>query len=876
MNSKTVLKEYFGFDSYRPGQEDIINAIIDNNNVIAVLPTGGGKSLCYQIPALMDEGFSIVVSPLIALMKDQVDSLNKHGRISAFINSTINYRDTEEIFANITSGKIKLLYLAPEKLENIGFAEKIKNSSPKYLFIDEAHCISEWGHNFRPSYRKIIEFSKYISVEKISAFTATATPEVLKDIIELLELKDPKIFVKGFERSNITVGVIKNKRKRDDCLRLLTQYGSPAIVYTSSRKKAEDISDFLNLYRLNSAAYHAGLAPEVRRHIQEQFLNDEIKIIVATNAFGMGIDKKDIRLIIHYNMPGSIENYYQEIGRAGRDGLESYAFMLYDDTDKNIHQYFIKSAYPDKELVEQIYNALCDYGKIAVGSYTDREIPVNIKFISAYANQEVSKAILASAVGVLENGGYLAASSEFEKASYFRFNLEPSRLKVYIKSISNYGIREVILQLLREFGSSVFTTKKNISTHQLAEKFGVSEEYLDNILHMLDNNGIAEYHKPTADKSIRLLKPRVNDQNLILDFDGIQKANLNSLQKLEKMIDYVFSSDCRMNFIVNYFGEEVSKYHCGKCDNCTEINEMLNLSDEYLFELGLRTVFSSQESISISDVVNILKGSVSSRKNFSIYPTYGTCPHFTKDELTSVMEKLINKGYLEKTGKTWNKLNITSSGKQYLNSKISENPAPGIKVSVQTKKGTYEENLELYNKLREIRNTAASKFIQSSYLICSDEILRIISETKPVTAEELLFIKGFNLRMFNKIGNEFLEVIKEHVNKNERIAKNVTKESLPSNISETYELLKSGYSLKDIASLRKLTEAVISMQIETILEFYPEIEISPLFKGTDLKTIQTEIEKGYINFKDLKSRLPEEISYPLIRIAAAKFKEKLN
>lgn len=877
MDSKEVLKQYFGFDSFRPGQEDIINAIISNNNVIAVLPTGGGKSLCYQIPALMADRFSIVVSPLIALMKDQVDSLNKHERISAFINSTINYRDTEEIFTNISSGKIKLLYLAPEKLENLFFAEKIKNLSPKYLFVDEAHCISEWGHNFRPSYRKIIEFSKYISVERISAFTATATPEVLKDVTKLLELKDPRVFVKGFERSNITIGVIKNKRKRDDCLKLITQYGAPAIVYTSSRKKAEDISEFLNLYRLNSAAYHAGLAPEVRRRIQEQFLNDEIKIIVATNAFGMGIDKKDIRLIIHYNMPGSIENYYQEIGRAGRDGLESYAFMLYDDTDKNIHQYFIKNAYPDKELVERIYNAICDYSKIAVGSYTDRELPVNQKFISANTNQDVSKAILSSALNVLERGGYLSASSEFEKACYFKFNLEPSRLKSYIKSISNYGIREVILQLLREFGSSLFTSKKNISTIQLAEKFGVSEEYLDNLLQMLDNNGVAEYHKPSADKSVKLLKPRVNDQNLFLDFDGIEKANQNSLQKLEKMIDYVFSPDCRMNFIINYFGEEVSDFHCGKCDNCTELDEMLNLSNEYLFELALRTVFSNQESLSAADVVNILKGAGSSRKNYLGYPTYASCPHFSKEELTSVIEKLVNQGYLEKTGKAWNKLNITPTGKQFLASKISENPAKPVIEPKQVKKNNYEEDLELYNKLRDIRNAAANKFLQSSYLICSDEILRKIIETKPLTAEQLLVIKGFNLRMFNKIGQEFLEVLKEHAEKNKEMIKNEDKQqSLPSNISETYELLKSGYSLKDIASLRKLTEAVISMQIETIIEYYPEVEISPLFKGIDLKSIQTEIEKGYINYKELKSRLPEEISYPLIRIAAAKFKEKLN
>ncbi|MCW8961004.1 MAG: ATP-dependent DNA helicase [Ignavibacteriaceae bacterium] len=424
MNSPLkILHEFFGYDNFRSGQLEIIEAVLKNNNVLAVLPTGAGKSVCYQIPAFLSENFSIVISPLIALMKDQVDGLNRKKEVAAFINSTMGYSETEEVFNKISLGSIKLLYLSPEKLDSLKFAERIKELKPANLFIDEAHCISEWGHNFRPSYLKIKDFINHIGIKKVFAFTATATPEVREDIIQQLGFKEPKIFVRGFERDNLNLRVLQIKNKKKKCVELIRESGTPAIIYTSSRKKAEEVAEYLNMNGIKCNYYHAGVSAPERRRVQEDFLDVTNEIIAATNAFGMGIDKANIRLIIHYNTPGSIESYYQEIGRAGRDGKESFCYLLHDESDLAIQNFFISASHPNKELIQKVYKAICDFNRIAVGSTSNKELIVDRDYISKYVGVEVSQGILHSTLKYLENSGYIRRVSEYEKRIHFNYYL---------------------------------------------------------------------------------------------------------------------------------------------------------------------------------------------------------------------------------------------------------------------------------------------------------------------------------------------------------------------------------------------------------------------------------------------------------------------
>ncbi len=857
MDIKEALKYYFDYDSFRPGQEEIIRTIAEGKNVITILPTGGGKSLCFQIPALVDKYFSIVISPLIALMKDQVDVLNRKERKAAFINSTLDFRDTEEVFNQIQNNKIKLLYLAPERLDSVKFADRIKNLNPTYLFVDEAHCISEWGHNFRPSYRRIKEFAEYIDIKKISAFTATATKEVVEDIINQLGLVDPKIFIKGFERENLSINVIRLKKKKEKCLEVLNQYGTPAIIYASSRKKTESLAEFLSLYGFNTAYYHAGMASEERKHVQELFLENQIKIIVATSAFGMGIDKKDIRLVIHYNMPASIENYYQEIGRAGRDGLESATVLFYEDRDKDVHNYFISNSNPTKENIKEIYNAICDYGKVAVGSISQSEIPVKNEYLKAYLKQEINPVIVETSLNMLEDAGYITKISEFEKKFSCRFNMDQFHLKNSIKNIIDNEIKDVLLLLVREFGSIAFNSAISFSLSNLSNKFGIQHEQLNQILFTLNNSGIIDYNKPILERSVKLKIPRVEEKFLQINYKKLTDSYQNSLSKLDKVVEYVYYNECRMKFIINYFGEDEKEYKCGKCDTCTGEKQIDTTDYFYLAELFLRTIYETKGKPTEKRLVNILRGAIGKE-----YTTYGSLANYSEDELISIIERMISEKLISKES-AGNRIILEKPGQDILD-KLGL-----IALKQEAVKLDYEENLELFNKLRFIRNEIAEKFQQSNYLICTDEILRSVAEIKPQTRTQLLGIVGFSQRTFNKIGDEFLEAIQEFI---EHQKEQGDKTDIPKNISETYNLLLKGYRLSEIASLRNLSEAVISMQIETILEYKPETSISKLIEKENIFEIEKMVKAGYKELKAIKENSKGEISYPEIRIVLAKNK----
>ncbi|MHB1686039.1 MAG: RecQ family ATP-dependent DNA helicase [Ignavibacteriaceae bacterium] len=869
MNPHEALLKFFGFNSFRQNQLEIIQAILNGDNALAVLPTGAGKSLCYQIPSLMANNFSIVISPLIALMKDQVDALNRNEEIAAFINSTQSFSESEEILHKLAYGKIKILYVAPERLSNFDFTERIKKLQPSYLFVDEAHCISEWGHNFRPSYRKINEFADYISIKNISAFTATATPEVVKDIASQLNLRSPKYFIRGFERENLELNVIVTKRKKEKCLELISQFKTPAIIYTASRKMAEEVSGFLNFSRINSAFYHAGMIPLERKKIQEDFINDKIKVIAATNAFGMGIDKKDIRLIIHYNTPGSIENYYQEIGRAGRDGKISYAFLLHEDDDINIQNYFLSTSHPDKQLIENVYDAICDYGKISIGSFSDKEIPINLEFISASARKKIPNGLLHSSLKVLEEAGYLKLLSEYDRKPQIQFNAGKTQLKDFVKNTSNAALKETVLQLIRNYGGEIFQEKIKLTLPDLAKNLGMDVTELEEALIILENLGFISYKKPSAKENAVLITPRVEAKKLRINYQKLNESYLRLQKKIDTMVDYVFSNDCRFKFILNYFGEDVITYRCGRCDRCKSSLHSSELNSEYIKETILRTIHSTADELNEKKLLSILHG-VDDTGNFKSLETFGACSNYDLSELKNFLHELIEKNLISRRTGFKKHLSLTDRGKKFLQQ--NEVPEKGLQFEEN-----YEINIEIFNLLREVRSKAARKFVQSSYLICPDEVLREVAQQRPKSRHELLKIKGFTERMFNKVGDEFTEIIKNYETQKE---KNITQDKyenqFPANIKETLKLLEKGYALKEISSVRQLSEAVISMQVETILEYYPDADVSHLYQENQLTLIENEIRNGFIDLKELKSRLPKEISYPLIRIAVAKNKFKAS
>ena len=870
-----ALKKYFGYTKFRPGQEEIINSIIAGENVLAVLPTGAGKSICYQIPSLVSEKFSLVISPLIALMKDQVDSLNSKESVAAFINSSLDYFETELILNETEAGKYKLLYVAPERLENVSFAERIKRMNPSYLFVDEAHCISEWGHNFRPSYRKIREFVDFVEIKKISAFTATATPEVEKDIVFQLRLENPKVFVRGFDRENLLIHVIHTVQKKEKTLQLVAQGETPAIIYTASRKKAEEITEYLNLHKIKCTYYHAGMNSIERKHVQESFLNDKVPIIAATNAFGMGIDKKDIRLIIHYNAPGSIEAYYQEIGRAGRDGKISNTYLLFDSSDIELQEFLIASSNPDFQTVQDVYTAIHDYGRVAIGNKPETEIEIDYDFINLVSGRQIQKGVLKASLKILENAGYLREVSNFEKKYSVKFLFEINKLKTFVKNTSSVNFREISLFLLRKYGSRIISDKVQVNLSSVAEETGINEFIIDDTLKSLDELGVLTYYRPPSKDSVLILQPRVDIRKLQLDMKSVNESYLNQRKKLEAISKYVYSSDCRFKFILEYFGDDEKYTRCGRCDNC--LNADTSTSSEqrvYVSELILRTMYEYNMGMAHNAVVNTLKGK-SKNPSLQKISTFGSCHNYKSNDISTAFFELNENRSIIKIDTLRDKYIISDKGVSFLSSK-------GFTETEVKQDEDYEQNLVLYHKLREIRASIAKRFMQSERLICPDDVMRAVVAAKPMKKNELLSVEGFNERMYNKMGEMFLETINsfkaEKKNNKTQIdpdTNNITTQSvLPKNIHDTYLLLVKGYNLKDIAALRKLSEPVISMQLETIISFLPNTDISGLIDKETLDKIYKVMEKGFVDLKDLKSKLDIDVSFPLLRIAVAKKKSK--
>ena len=398
----TSLRQHFGFDDFREGQREVIEAILTGKDAVVVMPTGSGKSLCFQLPALMLDGATVVVSPLIALMKDQVDALVSRGLPATFMNSSIDEREQRTRIDGLRQGQFKLVYVAPERFRSGRFLDALKSINVSLFAVDEAHCISTWGHDFRPDYLRLKAVSHSLNARQTLALTATATPYVRSDIIQQLGLSKPQTFVSGFDRPNLSIDVVHTENERQKFAhirRMAKTHEGSGIIYASTRKAVEQVTVELREYGLGVTAYHAGMNDAVRVKAQEEFMAGRTQMIVATNAFGMGIDKPDIRFVAHYQMPGSIEAYYQEIGRAGRDGLPSSCVLLFNYADKNTHEFFIEGSYPSNEIVQDVYNALLATGQ--------KRIELSAAEMAKRAGARNDMAIQ-SALYLLERAGHIA------------------------------------------------------------------------------------------------------------------------------------------------------------------------------------------------------------------------------------------------------------------------------------------------------------------------------------------------------------------------------------------------------------------------------------------------------------------------------------
>lgn len=592
--SQEILKQYWGYDDFRPLQGEIVDSITYGHDTLAILPTGGGKSICYQVPGLSLEGITIVVSPLIALMEDQVQALRKKGVSVELITSGMSYREIDIALDNAIFGNTSFLYTSPERLQSPLFIERCKRMKVSLIAVDEAHCISEWGNDFRPSYRQIISLRELHPNAPLIALTASATQHVQDDIIQELKLRNPKIIKGDLSRSNLIYRCIASTNKEEDILDVCKRgAGKTGIVYCQTRKSVKHIVQHLRAGGIKAGFYHGGLSPEDRKTMMKSWMTGQVDVMVATNAFGMGIDKPDVRYVLHFEVPGNIEAYYQEAGRAGRDGNDAVAIAYWAQKDLTQLNEHIQSQYPEKEKIKRIYSAICNYLKIANGSGEQETYNFDIQKFHQSFNFSVSDTYYA--LKLLQLSGYI----DFNENSF-----HPTRLKFAIGSSALYkfqvthdSLTNTIALLTRSY-PGIHDRFIRIDEMELAKRVKVSKDEFRKQLERLEQYGVIDITYQSILPKVTFLIPRVDEQYLSIPLEIYDHRKELEQAKLEAMSQYLSSRACRQQLIAIYFDSECPP--CGKCDNCVAKAKM-PLSKEQIAQKIIHALPASlQELIDIA------------------------------------------------------------------------------------------------------------------------------------------------------------------------------------------------------------------------------------------------------------------------------------
>lgn len=562
VDSLSILKQYWGYDTFRSPQDQIIQSVVDGRDTIALLPTGGGKSLCYQLPAMMLEGKTIVVSPLIALMQDQIEALAKRKIPAVALHSGMHSREIDVAIDNFIYGPLKLLYVSPERLQSEIFTERIHKANISLIAVDEAHCISQWGYDFRPAYLEIGQLRERFPQVPIMALTATATQEVVNDMEKMLQMRDAQIFRKSFARDNISFVVITTDNKRKEIISILKKLKGTGIIYVRNRKLTREIADLLNAYGISSSFYHAGLDPKERKKRQDAWKAGKIRIIVSTNAFGMGIDKADVRFVLHTDVPPSIEEYYQEAGRAGRDGLPSFAITIINEQDISKAVHMFNENYPSIDFIKAVYRKICVYLKVAIGSGENESYDFDIIHFCEAANLPLFRTV--NAIDAIIKDGWITLSDGFYRPSQLFFSTSKRDFSYLVREEDEKS--RLLQHVLRRY-EGLFIDYVKIDEPAIARDLRMPVEKVIAYLHHLHRESVVQYEPRKTIPLLSFQKIRPAFDSFTIDENLYNALKERSNHRLSSIIDMLQEQTCRQASILKYFGEKNAE-SCGKCDLC--------------------------------------------------------------------------------------------------------------------------------------------------------------------------------------------------------------------------------------------------------------------------------------------------------------------
>jgi ATP-dependent DNA helicase RecQ len=756
-----LLRQRFGHAEYRPGQREIVQHIAEVGDALVVMPTGAGKSLCYQAPALARGGLTVVVSPLIALMKDQVDGLLARGIRATLINSTVEVAERRSRMAAIRAGEIELVYVAPERFSE-RFVAELRAYNVQLLAIDEAHCLSQWGHDFRPDYLRLGDVRRELGAPRTVALTATATPEVQDDIMAVLGLPAARRFIRGFDRTNLRIDVIEARgpKEKDTLVAALASPG-PSLVYCATRRNVERAAAAIP----GAQMYHAGLDLPDRQAVQDRFMRGKAPIVVATNAFGMGIDKEDVRAVIHYDLPGSVEAWYQEIGRAGRDGKPARATLVFREQDRRIHEFFITGSHPPAAWVHTVWNELCARSDRGAGP-TRGPVHLAIPELQALLPEDADERAAQSCVYVLQREGLVRRLGSSDRPGVARV-LRESR---------ESGVRAQVWDWLcaqpdAEVGVSVFLDR-------VGDELELDTTHVLAALTSLRAKGVLAWEEPARTDGIELLRPGAV---LGLTEEMVRARRARELKKLQAMVDFA-RADCRRKYVLEYFGEVAPFERCGTCDACRSGKRAGNAprpmkaDEEIIVRKVLACVARMKEGYAAGMVAKVLTGQRDAALGglgLDRLSTFGILSQLGQREVEAVIAELLRSGALGRREVTrqirgrdtrYAVLELTDLGRA-----VMLQQSPEFRMCFPLGEATMSAPLatspppgasDLLAHLRDVRARVARASDVPAYVVAPDRTLEAIAATRPVSRTAMLDVHGMGPERFRKYGQPLLEAVR--------------------------------------------------------------------------------------------------------------------